>query len=135
MRKIRVLVTNRPRMMRDLVIETLSDQPDIEIVGETENASGVTELVENTRPDFVIIALDDQDARLDLCGFLIGRYPEMRILAVSAARGNSVCYSAFIDIRSTSVQTSEEGLLSALRNAPDSIGERTAQAVFDRRPS
>lgn len=135
MRRITVLVANRTRMMRDLVIETLSDQPDIEIVGETEDVLRVTELVDNIRPDFVIIALDDQEARLDLCGFLLGQYPAMRILAVSAARGNSVCYSAFVDIRSKSVQTSEEGLLNALRNAPGPMAGQHAQKVSGRKPS
>ena len=125
MRKIRVLVANRPRMMRDLVIATLSDQPDIEIVGETETELGLTELVDKTRPDCVIIALDDKKSHLDLCGFLLGRYPDMRILGVSGKQSNSVCYSAFVDIRSKSIQTSEEGLLNALRNVPE-LAERTS---------
>lgn len=123
MRKIRVIVANRTRMMRDLVVETLSDQQDIEIVGETASEMGLTELVDNTRPDAVIIGLDDQKVRLDLCGFLLGRYPEMRILAVSAEPGNSICYSAFVEIRSKSVQTSEDGLLKALRNVTGSTDE------------
>jgi DNA-binding NarL/FixJ family response regulator len=136
MRKIRVLVANRTRMMRDLVVETLSDQADIEIIGETATEIGLTELVDNTRPDAVIIALDDQKARLDLCGFLLGRYPEMRILAVSAELGNSICYSAFVDIRSKSVQTSEDGLLKALRNVTGPVGEKNEPAsCAGRKPS
>ena len=39
MRKIRVLVANRPRLMRELVLATIADQPDIEVVGETQNES------------------------------------------------------------------------------------------------
>ena len=135
MRKIRVLVANRTRMMRDLVVETLSDQPDIEIVGETTTEMGLTELVDNTRPDAVIIALDDQKSRLDLYGFLLGRYPEMRILAVSTGPGNSICYSAFVDIRSKSVQTSEDGLLKALRNVTGSDEENGLADCAVRKPS
>src|SRR5271168_2820457 len=33
-RRIRVLVANRPKLMREIIIETFVDQPDIEIVGE-----------------------------------------------------------------------------------------------------
>ena len=33
MRKIRVLVANKPRLMRDLVLATISEQPDIEVLG------------------------------------------------------------------------------------------------------
>jgi chemotaxis response regulator CheB len=116
MHKTRVLVANRSRMMRDLVKETLADQPDIEIVGEAQSESDVTELVDIAKPDFVIIALDEHKQHLDLCGFLLGRYPHMRILAFSAERGKSLCYWAFIDIRSKFVETSQEGLLNAVRN-------------------
>jgi DNA-binding NarL/FixJ family response regulator len=118
MHKTRVLVANRSRMMRDLVRETLSDQPDIEIVAEAQSESDVIELADLARPDFVIIALEDHKQHLDLCGFLLGRYPQMRVLALSAERGNSVCYWAFIDIRSKCVETSQEGLLNAVRNLP-----------------
>ena len=31
---IRILVANRPRVMRELLLATLADRPDIEIVGE-----------------------------------------------------------------------------------------------------
>ncbi len=34
MKPIRILVANRPRLMRELVMATISDRPDIEIVGE-----------------------------------------------------------------------------------------------------
>ncbi len=116
MHKMRVLVANRSRMMRDLVKETLADQPDIEIVAEAQSEADVTELVDISKPDFVIIALDEHKQHLDLCGFLLGRYPHMRILALSDERGKSVCYRAFIDIRSSYVETSQKGLLDAVRN-------------------
>jgi len=59
--------------MRDMVLATIAEQPDIEVVGEAEAESGVTELVERTRPDFLIMSLEDQDTRPALCGFLHGR--------------------------------------------------------------
>ena len=116
MQKIRVLVANRPRLMRELVLSTVADQPDIEIVGEAENDREITELVERTRPECLIIALEHPEERPGLCGFLLGRYPTMRVLAVGAGQQNSIFFWAFVDIRSQSVQTSEEGILGAVRN-------------------
>jgi chemotaxis response regulator CheB len=114
--KIRVLVANRPRLMRELVLATMSEQPDIEVVGEAHNDGEITELVDKTRPDFLIIALEDREQHPSLCGFLLGRYPGMRILAVSSGHEDSTYYWAFVDIRSRTVPTSEEGILGAMRD-------------------
>jgi chemotaxis response regulator CheB len=112
----RVLVANRPRLMRDMVVAVIADEPDIEIVGETDVESQITELVERTRPDFLIIGLEQPGVRPALCGFLLGRYPQMKILAVSAEQNQGVFYWAFVDIRSKVVETSEQNLLDALRH-------------------
>jgi hypothetical protein len=112
--------------MRDVVLATLAGQPDIEIVGETQDDNEITELVEKVRPDFVIIALDEPESRPGICGFLLGRYPQMRVLAIAPEKNISVCYWAFVDLRSKRFQTSEESLLGALRSSnaslpPDSL--------------
>jgi hypothetical protein len=118
--KTKVLVANRPRLMRELVLATLGDQPDFEIVGETENESEITEMVERMRPDYLIVGREESDVRPGLCGFLLGRYPQMKILAVGADSG-SVFYWAFVDIRTCTVETSEEGMLNALRGRSELV--------------
>jgi hypothetical protein len=42
-------VANRPRLMRELVLALIADQPDIEIIGEIEDAHGLAEAVEDAR--------------------------------------------------------------------------------------
>src|SRR6267143_158861 len=98
-RRIRVHVANRPRLMRELVLATIADQPDIEVVGETQNESEITELVDTTRPDFLIIALDQTEGRPEWGGCRPGRYPGMKVLAVAPQENSSILYSAFVDIR------------------------------------
>ena len=121
MQKTRVLVANRPRLMRELVMATVADQPDIEVVGETPNETEITELVERTRPDILIIALEDPEVRPGLCGFLLGRYPQMRILAIAPEQDTSIFFWGFVDIRSMRIQTSEESILSIVRNRPELV--------------
>ena len=121
MQKLRVLVANRPRLMRDLVLATIRDQPDIEIVGETEDEAEITELVERTRPDYLIVGQERPEIRPGLCGFLLGRYPQMRILAVDTEQNSSIFYWAFVDIRSKPVETSEQGMLGALRDRAELV--------------
>ena len=83
-KRVRVLVANHPRLMRELVLATIADQPDIEVVGEVQNESELAEIVEQVLPDVLIIAMDEPEKRLGQCGFLLGRHPEMRILALGA---------------------------------------------------
>ena len=42
---VRVAVANRPRLLRELVLSTLSGQAGIEVVGEAENEQDVPSLV------------------------------------------------------------------------------------------
>ena len=64
---VRVVVANRPRLLRELVLSTLSGQEGISVVGETENEQDVPSLVAATKPDFLLIALDEPQRRPALC--------------------------------------------------------------------
>jgi len=52
------LVANHPRLMRELVMATIADQPDIEVVGEVQNETELADTVEQVQPDVLIIAMD-----------------------------------------------------------------------------
>ena len=45
---IRVLVANRPKLMRDLILATLADEPGIEIVGEVSDEMEIAGEVQRT---------------------------------------------------------------------------------------
>jgi len=53
---IRVLIANRPRLMRDLILATINDHSEIKVVGEVEDERDIRRNVEQTRPDYLIIA-------------------------------------------------------------------------------
>jgi D-glycero-alpha-D-manno-heptose-7-phosphate kinase len=57
-KRVRVLVANHPRLMRELVMATVADQPDIEVVGEVQNEGDLVEIVEQVSPDVLIIAIN-----------------------------------------------------------------------------
>ncbi|MEJ2009123.1 MAG: hypothetical protein P8Z30_13375 [Acidobacteriota bacterium] len=114
-RNVRVLVANRPRLIRELTLATIADQPDIEVVGEVINEADLLNAVEEQRPDFLIVALDDSGARPSVCDVLLAKFPNMKILALAPERNSSVFYWASLDIHSFDVEASEEGILGALR--------------------
>ena len=118
---IRVVVANRPRLMRELVVETISEQPDIEILAEIQDEDKIVDAVEEKHPDFLIIALDESDRRPPLCDILLRRYPEMKILALAPERNSSIFYWGSFDIHESSVEASAAGILSALRRKGEQI--------------
>jgi chemotaxis response regulator CheB len=123
---IRVLVANRPRMMRELIMAMISDQPDIEIVGEVPEESEIEMVIQRTRPDFLIITLDKldkSDAVPTICQSTLRSHPEMRLIAISPARDNLMFYSASLQIRSDQLKASEANVLNALRGRPQLSGE------------
>lgn len=114
-KNVRVLVANRPRLIRELVLATIADQPDIEVVGEVQDEADILYNVEEKRPDFLIVALDSSGARPSVCDVLLSKFPNMKILALAPERNSSVFYWASLDIHSFNVEASEDGILGALR--------------------
>jgi len=120
-RRVRVLVANGPRLMRELVLAVLADQHDIEVIGEIQNENELAMAIEEARPDVLILALDDTDKRATQCGFLVGRYPQMKILALAPEKNRGVFYWAVVDVRTKALESSEAGILSALREPPSLV--------------
>jgi len=119
---IRVLVANRPRLMRELILETLADQPGIEVVGEVTNEVEIPDRVNQTLPDFLVIALDEPGRRPVICETILRVHPEVRILAVASGQNRTICYWASFDIHSDDIEPSEAGILNALRNITAGAG-------------
>jgi len=122
LKRIRVLVANQPRLMRELVLATIADQPDIDVVGEVGNASELTAAIEESQPDALILELDEFEKGIAQCGFLLGRYPQMRILALAPEENRGTIYWAIVEVRTKPLESSEAGILSALRERPSLLG-------------
>jgi len=122
---IRILVANRPKLMRELLLGTLEDQPWIEIVGEVSDDSEILDQVHRTSPDLLVIATDEPGKRPVICDSLLHELPGLRIIAVDPSKNYSVFYWATLDIHSDDIETSEEGILGALRSVAESTSKRS----------
>jgi chemotaxis response regulator CheB len=122
-RQIRVLVANSPKLMREVIIETFVDQPDIVIVGEVAEDGDLLTQVEETRPDFLFIALDNPEKRPSVCDTILRIHPEISIIAVAAHTNRSVRYWASLDIHSSVMEASEEAILGVMRRKATSAWE------------
>jgi chemotaxis response regulator CheB len=119
---IRVLVANRPKLMRELVIETIMDHADIEFIAEIQNEDEIIGAVNGAHPDFLIIALDESNQRPALCDTLLRLYPEMKILALAPERNRGIFYWASFGIYETQVESSQAGILSTIRGKNQCVG-------------
>ena len=108
--------------MREMVLATIADQPDIEIVGEIQEDGQIFQSVEDKHPDFLVIALEKAEERPSLCDLLLERFPRMKILAVAPEQNLSVFYWASLAIHSDPVEASEQGVLDALHRSPQLAG-------------
>ena len=119
---IRILVANRPKVMREALLGTLSDRPWIEVVGEVSNDADIPDCVSKTLPDLLVIAVDGPGKRPSLCDTLLQKYPDLRIIAVAPYQNYGVCYWASLDIHSNDIEPSEAGFLSAVRSVAEDVG-------------
>jgi DNA-binding NarL/FixJ family response regulator len=118
-KSIRVLVANRPRLMRELILATVGDQPDIEIVGEVENETDIEKAVATTRPDFLIVALEKSNRLSRACDLVLQNHPQLKVIAIAADRNSTMFYWASLKIKSHRIEASEDGVLGTLRNAAE----------------
>jgi DNA-binding NarL/FixJ family response regulator len=115
MEKVRVLVANGPRLMREVVRTALCRHADMEIVGEIEDELEILPAIERTQADCLIIAQEEFGRRPAICDNVFDDYPHMKILAVAPGSDDSVFYWVFMEIRLSRIETSEEGVINALR--------------------
>jgi chemotaxis response regulator CheB len=117
---IRVLVANRPRLMRELILTTFADQPDIEIVGEVADEADIHDSVLRSSPDLLVVTAEQHGNRPNICDTLLRHFPGLRIIAVAPHENHTVCYWASVAIHSGDIESSEEGLLTAVRHMTES---------------
>ena len=122
-RQIRVLVANRPKLMREVIIETIVDQPDITIVGEVSEEAEILSRVEETRPDILFISLSDEMERPAVCETILRSHPEVSIFAIAEHANQTMRYWASFDIHSSVMEASGEAILSAIRTRAVVRGE------------
>jgi DNA-binding NarL/FixJ family response regulator len=110
----RVLVANSPKLMRDVVLAALADQPGIEIVGEVANEAEIAQQVQATLPDLLVIALGQNEGRPAICDRILREHPELRIIAVASREDRTLYFWASFDIHCTDIESSAAGILGAV---------------------
>ena len=125
MKATRVLVANRPKLMREVILNTLNGQPGVEIVGEVVKEEEILGQVRATLPDLLVVALEEGEQRPAICERVLREHPELRVIAVASRRDRTLCFWASFDIHCADVESSMAGLLGVVQNH-GALGERVS---------
>jgi two-component system chemotaxis response regulator CheB len=94
--KIKVLIVDDSRMIRDVLTDILGEQPDIEVVGAAADAFEARDMIKKLSPD--VITLDVEMPKMNGLEFLdkLMRAQPMPVVMISAAteRGSEVTFRA-----------------------------------------
>jgi DNA-binding NarL/FixJ family response regulator len=115
----RILVANRPKLMREVILAALADQPGIEVVGEVSEEEQILKQVRDTHPDLLVIALDETEQRPAICDRVLQERPDLRIIAVASRKDRTLCFWASFDIHCADIETSTAGILGAVHNTAE----------------
>ena len=116
----RVVVVDDTKSVRDVLRAIIDEEPELDLVGEAANGSACIELVEERRPDILVIDammpfMDGMSAARELKG----RFPELMIIAFTSSEElSSEMLAAGADM--AFVKGDVDGVLNALRSAAHS---------------
>lgn len=114
--KIRVLIANSTRIWRDMLYDTIREEPDIEVVGDVSEENAIVPATERTNPDCVIVPLDLPRAAMPICTQILSKRPNVRIVAIGDRSDVVEIYwmSEEKNIRRTYTTASREAIVRAL---------------------
>ncbi len=93
---IRVLIVDDHPVVREGIVAILGDDPDIQVCGQASSGEEALELVEDTRPDVVVM-----DSRLpgisgaEACLRIANRLPSARVIIVTSFPNEGAMMAAF----------------------------------------
>jgi two-component system, chemotaxis family, protein-glutamate methylesterase/glutaminase len=124
--KIRVLVVDDSRMIRDVLTEILNDQPDIEVVGAAADAFEARDMIKSLQPD--VITLDVEMPKMNGLEFLdkLMRARPTPVVMISSAteRGSEVTFRA-LELGAVDFVTKPK----LNEQAPDDYGQMIADKI------
>lgn len=117
--RIRILLTNLPRMLQDVLERVLADQDDMELVGYV--ADPIEVLLIATAREIEVVILGVEDGLPGVASHLLEERPQLKILAVSPDGRRAFLYHLqpyMVPIG----ELSPDGLVDAIRAA---VGSRS----------
>jgi DNA-binding NarL/FixJ family response regulator len=111
-------------MIREVIAMSLADEEDVEVVAQISDEAEISRVIEETKPDFLIVALDSRRVGSSAREAMLQRHPEMKILALASDGNSFTLFSASDGIRSMVFEGSEVEILKVMRDHAHIAGGR-----------
>ncbi|MBN2011045.1 hypothetical protein JW960_16980 [candidate division KSB1 bacterium] len=116
MRKIKVLISSRPKLLSEVIRNLVEQQSDMEMVGEVLDPLQLLRMTRLTPVDAVIITPLRANGEPKICHQLLVEYPPLKIVTLSASGDAAYLYQS--DLPKMRIHNpSGESILTALREA------------------
>ena len=118
---MRILLGDMPQMLRGIIRDIVSSDPQCEIVAEIPEPSSLRDKLDQTQADVAILAIaetDKTDASAQF-GALLAHHPATRIIAITSGGDRAFLYDLRPHVTLID-DLSPAGLLSAIKQAPTS---------------
>ncbi|HZD55371.1 MAG TPA: hypothetical protein VE136_01510 [Anaerolineales bacterium] len=80
---IRIILANEPRLLREMLKRVFLKRLDLEVVAEVSNLSHLSEIIDRTRPQWVVVTLLPNGGLPGYAHGLPALYPRVGIVAVA----------------------------------------------------
>jgi DNA-binding NarL/FixJ family response regulator len=114
---MRILLDGMPQMLRTIVKDILSTDPQCEIVAETVEQDTLRAQLRETPVDVIILADTDVDVISSRFAALLAHHPAMRIIAITSGGKRAFLYDLRPHVTPID-ELSPATLLSAIRQSP-----------------
>lgn len=95
MSQIKVLVVDDHPLFRRGLVEMLSEEPDIQVVGEAENGLEAIQKVASLVPDVVFMDLNmPEQGGIETTAYLAQRWPQMKVLILTVSEDSDNLFQA-----------------------------------------
>ena len=103
-------------MMRDLIAVSLATEEGVEVVAQISDEAEISGVIEETKPEFLIVSLDSRRFGRSEREDMLQRHPEIQIMALASDGNSFTLFSASDGIRFVTYKEPEAEILDVMRS-------------------
>jgi DNA-binding NarL/FixJ family response regulator len=116
MKKIKVLLSSRPKLLSDVMRNMIERQPDMEMAGEVIDPIELLRDPRATMVDAVIVTPLESSGKPKICHHLLVAYPKLKVVTLSEKGETAYLYQSGASKQRIN-EPSEQSILDAIREA------------------